>query len=157
MKYVRWAMGYGLIFALVAGILALAAMVRLVPIDPLVWHVDPSQFRLWEGVAKTEAEVMQTPAGAVARVPGLGAGGLRRLNAIALATPRTVVLAGSVAKGRITWVTRSALWGFPDITTAGIGADEVGYIWARQRYGSVDGGVNLARLRAWLAALDQGG
>ena len=43
---------------------------------------------------------------------------LARLDAIALQTPRTMRLDGSPEDGLITWVTRSAVFGFPDYTTA---------------------------------------
>jgi len=79
-------------------------------------------------------------------------GMLARLDAIALATPRTRRLAGGVAEGSITWITRSALWGFPDYTTAEVQADGL-YIFARIRFGGGDGGVNAARLREWQAQL----
>lgn len=77
---------------------------------------------------------------------------LARLDAVALATPRTRRLAGSVAEGRITWITRSALWGFPDYTTAEVRPDGL-YVHARLRFGSEDMGVNAARLRDWLSRL----
>jgi hypothetical protein len=77
---------------------------------------------------------------------------LARLDAVALATPRTTRLAGSVSEGRITWVTRSAVWGFPDYTTAEARADGL-YLQARLRFGREDMGVNAARLRDWLARL----
>jgi hypothetical protein len=51
-------------------------------------------------------------------VQGADRAALARLDEIALATPRTTRLAGSPDEGRITWITRSALWGFPDYTTA---------------------------------------
>jgi uncharacterized protein (DUF1499 family) len=81
---------------------------------------------------------------------------LAALDAIARATPRTRVLAGSVAEGKITYVTRSAFWGFPDYTTVLAVPVEGGaapVIWARQRYGRGDLGVNRARVERWLAAL----
>ncbi|MGV8951709.1 MAG: DUF1499 domain-containing protein [Cypionkella sp.] len=77
---------------------------------------------------------------------------LERLDAVALATPRTHRVAGSVAEGRIIWETRSLVWGFPDYTiaqTSGSGLT----ILARSRYGSGDWGVNGKRLLAWIAAL----
>ena len=57
-------------------------------------------------------------------------------------------------EGRITWVTRSALWGFPDYTTAEVTPTDGGRsstIFARPRFGSSDMGVNAARLEDWLA------
>jgi uncharacterized protein (DUF1499 family) len=82
---------------------------------------------------------------------------LARLAAIAEATPRTRLLAGSVASGRITWITRSAVFGFPDYTTAGLAAGPKLCLHARLRFGRDDFGVNEARLRRWIDALGQTG
>ncbi len=81
---------------------------------------------------------------------------LARLDAIALATPRTKRLAGSPAEGRITWITRSVLWGFPDYTTAEArpeGSATTLTVIARHRFGHQDLGVNARRLQDWRAAL----
>ena len=59
-----------------------------------------------------------------------------RLEAIALATPRTVRVAGEGLW--VTYVTRSALWGFPDYTSVKVvpdGAGSVVTIFARARFG----------------------
>lgn len=78
---------------------------------------------------------------------------LARLDSIALASPRTQRIAGSAETGRMTWVTRSAFWGFPDYTTAE--STPIGVtLYARQRFGAGDWGVNAARLTAWIAALN---
>ncbi len=82
---------------------------------------------------------------------------LAALDRVARATPRTAVVAGSVAEGRITYVTRSALWAFPDYTTVAAvpvadGASPV--LLGRARFGRSDLGVNRARIEAWLAALE---
>lgn len=125
-----------------------AAYVRLAPSDPARWNVDPTQAYIgdqgWNDI------VTQTN-GAVVRIAASD-GVLARLDAIATATPHTTRLAGKVEQGRITWVTRSALWGFPDYTTAQINADGL-YIHARLRFGKSDLGVNAARLRDWRAKL----
>jgi hypothetical protein len=125
-----------------------AAYVRLAPFDPARWNIDASQ--AYAGDQGWNEIVTQTN-GAVLRLPASD-GLLARLDAIAMATPHTARVAGSVAEGRITWVTRSALWGFPDYTTAQINPDGV-YIHARLRFGKSDLGVNAARLRGWLAKL----
>jgi uncharacterized protein (DUF1499 family) len=61
-------------------------------------------------------------------------------------------LAGSVEEGRMTWVARSALWGFPDYITAEAGPKGLA-VWSRLRFGRSDLGVNRARLEDWLARL----
>ncbi len=151
---------YAAVLVLIA-VAGLAAWVRLAPFDPAVWHEAlPTDTRALEG--DCAAGVQQGAKGAVAAciLPMPPQEVLARLDAIALATPRTRRLAGSPEEGRITWETRSALWGFPDYTTAQAGASGTGArldIRARQRFGTEDWGVNAGRLRDWLAKLDQPG
>lgn len=78
--------------------------------------------------------------------------GLARLHVIILATPRTQVLAGSVDEGMVTYITRSALFGFPDYTTVQQDDDSL-KIYARLRFGRADIGVNKARVERWINAL----
>lgn len=135
----------GLVLVAVAGF---GAYVRLAPSDPARWHVAPEAAGPW-------GEVTAGEGWASLRLPperGEPRALLARLDAVALATPRTIRLAGDVADGRITWVTRSALWGFPDHTTAEVRPDGL-YVRARLRFGRGDMGVNAARLRDWLARL----
>lgn len=137
-----------LLWAAVAGLVCIAAYVRLAPSDPARWHVAPEASGPW-------GEVQDLGGGASLRLStelGAPADLLVRLDSIAMATPRTSRLAGSVAEGRITWVTRSALWGFPDYTTAEVRPDGL-YISSRQRFGRKDLGVNAARLHDWLSRL----
>ena len=131
-----------------AALVAYALYVRLAPSDPVRWNVAPlSEGPLGAVVADENSATLRLgpKAGAPAKL-------LARLGAVAMATPRTTRLAGSVAEGRITWVTRSALWGFPDYTTAQVRADGL-YILARSRFGQRDNGVNAARLNDWLSQL----
>ena len=137
-----------ILWLLLAVVPGFAAYVRLAPSDPARWHV---------------AVTVDGPAGEVQAGDGWGrlrlgpdrgtpSALLARLDAVALATPRTQRLAGSVEEGRITWITRSALWGFPDYTTAEVHPDGV-HVLARLRFGGGDLGVNAARLRDWLSRL----
>lgn len=130
--------------ALLAVLLGLFAAIRLAPNDARRWHValTPPQ-----GMAVGGVVTGRDHAWALA-----SAGSLAQLDAIALASPRTQRLAGSVDAGRITWVTRSRLWGFPDYTTADVTPQGV-VLYARARFGSNDLGVNGARLQGWLARL----
>ncbi len=138
--------------AVVVVVAAAAAWVRLAPSDPGRWHVDPGQ-----GTAAPGAVVRgrgEARAAVVIAAPPEAA--LARADAVAMATPRTRRLAGSPAEGRITWVTRSALWGFPDYTTAAARPDPAGTridLHARLRFGGDDLGVNARRLEDWLARL----
>jgi len=131
-----------------AAILAFAAWVRLAPSDPAVWHVTPT--------VEGSRDEVQAAAGAATLRLSLAKGApaelLAKLDALATASPRTVRLAGDVTEGRITWVTRSALWGFPDYITAEVREDGL-YVLSRLRFGENDMGVNAARLRDWLSRL----
>lgn len=130
-----------LLGGLLAALVIFAAFVRLAPSDPALWHVAP--------VAQgAEGSVVPEPGAASLRLAGDAAALLARLDDIALATPRTTRLAGSVAEGRITWITRSAVWGFPDYTTAEAGPEGL-VVQARLRFGRDDMGVNAARLQDW--------
>jgi len=138
---------------LVAVVLGLAAYVRLAPTDAALWHVDPllvakparpSHYLMRDGDGDAEALVLTQPAEQVAAT----------LAQIALATPRTTVVAGE--GGFVTYVTRSALWGFPDFTSVRILPEGEGSrvtIFARSRFGESDMGVNRKRVEAWLSAL----
>lgn len=114
--------------------------IRLAPADPARWHVAPQI----TGSRDSRSGVL--------RVVETGADGLARLDAVARATPRTRVLAGAVAEGMITYVTRSKLFGFPDYTTVLRDGDNL-KIQARQRFGRSDFGVNRARVDGWIDAL----
>lgn len=129
-----------------AGLVAGAAWVRFAPIDPARWHADLGApgFVPDGGVLACLAPV---------ELAGDPAGALARLDAIARATPRTRPVAGSVGEGHVTWVTRSRLVGFPDFTTAQILPDRGLCLYARQRFGEYDWGVNAQRLEDWQAAL----
>lgn len=128
---------------------ALAAYIRFAPSDPARWHIalHPRPAEL----AGPSAQMVVLRGGAYIDLP-MADDLLARLNAIAMATPRTKLLAGSVSEGRITWITRSALWGFPDYTTAEVGPQGL-TLYARLRFGGGDRGVNAARLAGWIAAL----
>ncbi|MDQ2091274.1 DUF1499 domain-containing protein [Marimonas arenosa] len=129
------------IFAVVlVAVLLTGAYVRLAPSDPARWHVSPKFDR------------DRNFANAAVRVIDDAPTRLARLDAIAQDWPRTRTLAGSVGVGMITYVSRSALWGFPDYTTVHA-ADGKIVLWARSRFGRGDAGVNRERLEAWLAIL----
>lgn len=128
------------VWLIVLLILGGLAWIRLAPSDPGVWHVDPlvtANQDLVDGVRR--------------RLQG-DAATLAELHRIVLETPRTEVLAGSVEEGRITYVTRSQWFGFPDYTTVQLGPEGLG-LWARLRFGKSDLGVNKARVEGWLSRL----
>ena len=134
-----WAVWLSL--AVVAVVAAFAGWVRVAPSNPARWHVP---------VRATENRDM---AGGVIRVLPGQAGKLAQLDTIIRATPRTELLAGSVDEGRVTYITRSKLWRFPDYTTVEAQGDDL-LIHARLRFGQSDMGVNRARVSAWLERLE---
>lgn len=121
-------------------IIALMAYIRLAPSDAARWHV-PLGF-----------DADETLVGGARRVIPGDAETLAQLDDIARATPRTKVLAGSVAEGGITYVTRSAGFGFPDYTTVQLTDGQI-RIFARLRFGKADFGVNAARVDGWVRAV----
>lgn len=169
------AVGPGIAFALIA-VLGLLALIRLAPADVAVWHVRPAHlvpeeagWDDWVLYPPTDTDgPRKMPGGAYAAtfIPAVSSlEVLARLDAVALASPRTRRIAGSPETGMITWETRSAVWGFPDYTTAEAEMRDPGkatfgaakgvmlYLVARQRFGTSDFGVNAARLTGWLAGL----
>ena len=138
-------MSFWLIFLI---IVAFAAYVRLAPSDPARWHRPAA-------IAGTESK--QLKGGYIWRkvVDGDGKAALASLDAAATAAPRTMTLAGSVEDGQITYVTRTAAWGFPDYTTATLQTAEDGQtyleVYGRLRFGRSDLGVNAKRIKGWVA------
>ncbi len=125
-------------------LLGAATWVRFAPSDPARWH------RMAEDLQPGDLGN-----GAV-RVVEARQEALAELDAIIRATPRTRLLAGAVAEGMLTYVTRSAVIGFPDYTTVRLADGQIA-IYGRARYGLSDLGVNAARIDGWLDALRQGG
>lgn len=123
-----------------AVVLGLAAWVRLAPVDAARWHVDPAE-AADPGQGGVQRRVAaEDPAAALAALAQVAEG-----------WARTRPVAGSVAEGRVTYETRSALWGFPDYTTLSAGAGSVDVL-ARLRFGRSDLGVNGKRVDQWLDA-----
>lgn len=138
-----------ILLAAVVAVAGFAVWVRVAPSDPARWNTDPAQGV--EGMNSHVARVL------LALPPDQA---LAAFDAVAMGEPRTTRLAGSVSEGRITYVTRSALWGFPDYTTVAAVAEDGGaalVIHARARFGKSDLGVNAARIGRWLAVLGVAG
>jgi len=135
-------------------LIALFGYVRIAPSDPATWHVDPADPALSTGPGRyLVGPNGDIPSPVFDEAPGAL---LSRLAAIADETPRTRVLAGSPEEGRITFLTRSLIWGFPDYTTVAALPESDGsrlVVYARLRFGREDMGVNRARVEGWLAAL----
>ena len=133
------------LIALLVLVAGLMLYIRLAPTNPDRWHTRPTA---------TEPYDQQDEGGftAVRRMTAPGPEVLAAVEQRALATPRTRLLAGSVAEGMMTFETRSRLWGFPDYTTVAV-QDDLLIIYGRLRFGRGDMGVNKARIREWLSAL----
>lgn len=138
---------------IVLAVVGFAAWVRLAPTSAKTWHTDPmlapkgrlGGFALRPGGDADPVETNLSPADL-----------LTRLDEIAMGTPRTKRIAGSVAEGRVTYETRSALWGFPDYTSVETQPSREGsipVINGRLRFGKGDMGVNRARILSWIAQL----
>ena len=134
-------------------VLAAAALgaiyIRMASMTPERWHVDPvaapSTGRPNEARATLQSDLPPTQA-------------LARYDAVALAAPRTERLAGSPEEGRVTYVQRSAVLGFPDAITVQAeprGGGTTLHVWSRARYGYSDMGVNAKRLAEWNAAFER--
>ena len=146
-------MGLTIAFGIIAG-LGVLAYIRLAPSDPAVWHLDMTAPGFRPGASW--AAFCPPPGSRNAPLINDAAAILSDLDAIALRWPGTRRLAGSPSNGRITWITRSRLIGFPDYTTAQILPDPSGprlCVLARQRFGSGDGGVNAHRILSWAQSL----
>ena len=117
------------------------AWIRLAPSDAAVWNVDP------------QVSADQDLASGVRRRIQGGEETFEALHRIILESPRTELLAGSPGEGRATYISRSKWMGFPDYTTVQQGEGQLG-LYARQRFGQSDMGVNKARVDAWLSELE---
>lgn len=143
------------ILILILGAVALFALwVRFAPARAERWHTDP-----WNAVTGRLGGVALRPGGDIeSPVYDMTPQALlTQLDAVAMTTPRTIRLAGSVEEGRITYETRSKLWQFPDYTTVEAIPAEGGaalIMDARLRFGKGDMGVNRARVEHWLRQLE---
>lgn len=138
-----------LLVGAVCAVIAAMIWVRVAPTDANFWHkTDLPVGKAGEFTAAGSHTVLRDVAD--------GAAALAALDGIITATPRTKRLRGSVDDGRITYVTRSVIWGFPDYTTAAVGPNNASLvIYGRLRFGKADLGVNRARITGWLAQLDE--
>lgn len=140
----RWKMTlvWLVVGTVVAVAVALSVAVRMLPNDLARFHLRP------------EVAANKDFSGGVKRRQASGPKGLARLHAVALRTPRTVVLAGSVQQGHVTYITRTRFIGFPDYTSVVQQGDDL-LIYGRLRFGRRDFGVNKARVDGWLSAISE--
>ncbi len=131
---------YMILWICLAVVVGVLGYVRLAPSDVSRWHVAP------------QVTADKNFKAGVTRLVETGPDGLERFDNLARETARTIVLAGSVDGGMVTYVTRSKVFGFPDYTTVQQDDDQL-EIYARLRFGRSDSGVNRARVDRWLDAL----
>ncbi|MBB4173990.1 DUF1499 domain-containing protein [Sulfitobacter noctilucicola] len=139
---------------LVLVVIGVFAFVRLAPSDPQRWHRQSNVAGMGES-RPASGYVWREP------VTDDGLARLKALDDVIRDTPRTKVLIGSVAEGKITYVTRSKVCGFPDYTTIGIYEGPVQGVQtryleinARLRFGKSDLGVNRNRVQGWIASVE---
>ncbi|ARE39661.1 hypothetical protein RGUI_1520 [Rhodovulum sp. P5] len=141
---------------LVVATAAGAVYFRRVADDPTVWHVDP----LTATKPDSPNAALIRPAGGDGTAPVFAVPPLELAAAIddfALGEGRTKRIAGTPAELWMTYVQRSALFGFPDYISVRVLPEGEGATYAafsRSRYGHSDMGVNASRLARWQAALE---
>lgn len=138
-----------LFWIIVIALVALVAYVRLAPIEAARWHAQAEGQKM----GKTQAAnsyIWRAP------VEGDEAETLAKLDRAIIQTPRTEVVAGSLAEGQVTYVTRTKLMGYPDFTTIGVYGENPRYVevFGRSRFGRSDLGVNAKRINGWLAQVE---
>jgi len=135
------------------GMAGFAVYVRLSPVDPERWHVTAYPSGLEKATSNSYLR----------RIPIAGRDGqeiLQKVEMIALSTPKTEVLTGSPEESKVTYVTRSKKFAYPDLTTVSIREDLIEdadgpflELYARSRFGKSDFGVNRKRVKVWIDAL----
>lgn len=143
------------VLGLVGALVALAVYVRLAPVNAEVWH---------KTVLPQGAEGDFTTAGSYTVLRDLPDPDivLKLLDDIIMDTPRTTRVAGSLEEGKITYITRSRVFGFPDYTTIAVypqdpaaeGRQATLAVYGRLRFGKADMGVNRARILGWMEKLN---
>jgi len=144
-------MGFVAIVAVLT--VAFGIFVRVAPSDPVRWHVDPVTVAPpgFPGAVLMRPDVPDRPGPVFAVPPDVLMAAFDR---VAQGTPRVTVLAGAVAEGHVTYVARSAVFGFPDYITVRALPDEGGSrlaVFSRLRFGYDDMRVNARRLDDWIA------
>ena len=135
------------VLVIVALVVAFGIYVRVAPFDLATWHTDPI-----EAPEKRKGGYKST----LVLESSNAQSALEQVVSVAAEWPRTRILFGSPAEGRVSFVTRTRLWGFPDVTTVSAVAEGQSVtltFYARLRFGGDDHGVNRGRVSAWIAQL----
>ena len=144
-----------ILFGFLAAVIVLNVYIRLAPSRAADWHetklppLGAGQFPAVSGYVEQRD------------IEGDGAAQMAQLDQIIRATPQTMALVGTLESGKMTYVTRSKVIGFPDYTTVSLIKDaQTGatalQVFGRLRFGRSDLGVNRQRIEGWLAQLDAG-
>lgn len=129
------------VYILIVIAVAFVGYVRLTSSPTQRWHVAIS------------AETDNDMEGAAIRVIPNAPETMKKLEAALGNLPRTTLLAGAMSAGHATYITRSKWVGFPDYTTIEESGETI-KMFARLRFGRADMGVNAARLRKLISALN---
>ena len=129
------------------GVVGFFAYVRFSKTDPQKWHVDPEQARNpgASGVL-LRTEHSCSPEEAMAEFAK-----------VALSSPRSIPLAGSIDDLWATFETRTKILRFPDYVTVKAVASAEGaelVILSRLRFGKSDLGVNAVRIANWVGDMN---
>lgn len=148
-----------LVAVLAAG---LAAFTRTADVNADDWHVDPTTapptgnpnwYRLTPDSAPADRDAERDGSAPVFEVDAAALSAA--FDAVALGDARVEVIAGSAADGFVTYMQRSALFGFPDFVSVKFvdvpGGSSLA-IFSRARDGKSDLGVNEKRVTRWVAA-----
>ena len=152
---------FGPLLVIVLLVVGVLVGIRRVGSDPAQWHVDPIAAAApstpnWYRLTPMDAELdrvaqrdgvaptFDQDARAVARV----------FDGVAQSSARVVVLAGSAKDGFVTYIQRSAWFGFPDYISVRFidlpGGGSTIAIFSRARFGRSDLGVNEERVARWV-------
>lgn len=152
---------------IIFGVLCLLALIAGIAIrrasdDPAVWHVDPLTSTStgnpnWYRLVPADADVDRDPKrdGDAPIYTQSAAEVAAAFDAFVQSESNVEVLAGSAADGFVTYIQRSALFGFPDYASVKFidlpaGGSTIA-IFSRARYGKSDLDVNEKRVVRWVA------
>lgn len=145
---------FGALVLLAIAVIPLMAYIRFAPHKPEHWHIDPEEA---PRRGKPNRLLLTGPEALI--VPASVEDTAHMIKDIALATPRTRLLAGSAEEGWMTFLTTSTVLKYPDYTSFRISEAETGgsrvSVFARARFGYRDFGMNRRRVDGWIASLSQ--
>ena len=157
----RLAIAAAALIAMIAvAVVATAIYMRTLEHPASAWHVDPAVIERGD----RPNDYLVAPEGATLaqpdRITDIRAIAARDLlflfDSIAMNSRRTDHVAVDEDSMTITYVQRSAFFGFPDYVSVKAVETSVGaglILWSRSRFGHSDMGVNRDRVEAWLVAL----